>query len=131
LRTNEQIFTTDIRSFAPKHFNSVHAHVASNVQKALLSFHCTAALVPSGEYALQPFYSCKTCSGEHIEGTGCCSTCASVCHAGHDLELSKYSTGSFCDCGTGEMELKDGRTFVCKAAQLSSADIAAMNKDGH
>ena len=43
-------------------------------------------------------YMCYTCGLQ--ETKGCCSACAAVCHAGHDLVYSAYSR-FFCDCGAG------------------------------
>lgn len=43
-----------------------------------------------------PRYNCYTC-GLTFE-RGCCNVCALVCHAGHDVGYSKFSS-FFCDCG--------------------------------
>lgn len=43
-------------------------------------------------------YFCYTCG--LVDSKGCCSACAQVCHAGHDLVYSTHSR-FFCDCGSG------------------------------
>lgn len=53
----------------------------------------------SGEnFIEQHWYYCYTCG--LTESKGCCSTCAVVCHAGHDVVYSGRSR-FFCDCGAG------------------------------
>ncbi|KAL0024070.1 hypothetical protein WJX79_002966 [Trebouxia sp. C0005] len=46
----------------------------------------------------QHWYFCYTCG--LVDSKGCCSACAQVCHAGHDLVYSTHSR-FFCDCGAG------------------------------
>ena len=53
-------------------------------QHTTLVFHCR--------------YFCYTCG--LVDSKGCCSACAQVCHAGHDLVYSTHSR-FFCDCGAG------------------------------
>lgn len=43
-------------------------------------------------------YFCYTCG--LVDSKGCCSACAQLCHAGHDLVYSTHSR-FFCDCGAG------------------------------
>ncbi|KAK9817780.1 hypothetical protein WJX72_002069 [[Myrmecia] bisecta] len=58
---------------------------------------CT--FISSGEaFVEQHWYFCYTCG--LVDSKGCCSVCAQVCHAGHDLVYSGKSR-FFCDCGAG------------------------------
>ena len=54
--------------------------------------------VSGKNYIQQKSYRCLTC-GMHGNVT-ICQACADVCHAGHELEVTEYSS-SFCDCGCG------------------------------
>ena len=47
----------------------------------------------------QHWYHCHTCG--MVEGVGCCSVCARVCHRDHDVTYSKHGS-FFCDCGARE-----------------------------
>lgn len=50
----------------------------------------------------QFWYSCKTCTAPaYILTTGCCASCAAVCHKDHDLVLNYGNF--FCDCGDGSL----------------------------
>ncbi|VEL22517.1 unnamed protein product [Protopolystoma xenopodis] len=46
----------------------------------------------------QHWYYCYTC--RMLDSQGVCSTCARVCHAGHDIVYAK-SGNFFCDCANG------------------------------
>jgi hypothetical protein len=43
-----------------------------------------------GDFAEQHWYNCYTCN--LLWDKGCCSLCAQVCHAGHVLSYSRYSS---------------------------------------
>ncbi len=53
----------------------------------------------SGDFVEQHWYNCFTCG--LIGEKGCCSVCVKVCHAGHSVSYSRFSS-YFCDCGAGE-----------------------------
>lgn len=60
----------------------------------------------------QHWYTCYTCG---LTGDkGCCSLCALVCHRGHEVEYSRYSS-FFCDCGAEGGGTAEGKKFSCKA----------------
>lgn len=51
-------------------------------------------MVPTVEY-----YTCYTCGLDG--GSGCCSACAAICHAGHVTKRETFRAGDgnfFCDC---------------------------------
>ena len=50
-------------------------------------------------FMTQHWYHCHTCG--MVEGVGCCSVCARVCHRDHDVTYSKHGS-FFCDCGAKE-----------------------------
>lgn len=61
---------------------------------ARVSRLCSYA-VESG-FIEQHWYNCYTCG---LTGDkGCCTLCALICHEGHEVSYSRYST-FFCDCG--------------------------------
>lgn len=72
----------------------------------------------------QFWYICKTCTpvpdnGQYDESfsSGCCASCAMVCHKNHDIIL-RYSN-FFCACGSGEMsEGITGETTSCKLTRV-------------
>ena len=47
----------------------------------------------------QHWYHCHTCG--MVDGVGCCSVCAKVCHKDCDVTYSKHGS-FFCDCGARE-----------------------------
>ena len=48
----------------------------------------------------QHWYNCHTCG--LVNDKGCCTLCAIICHQGHDIVYSRFSS-FFCDCGGGEI----------------------------
>ncbi|CAG5085609.1 Oidioi.mRNA.OKI2018_I69.PAR.g10942.t1.cds [Oikopleura dioica] len=48
------------------------------------------------EFQSQHWYHCHSCN--MVDSVGVCSTCAVVCHEGHNLSYAKHSS-FFCDCG--------------------------------
>lgn len=72
---------------------------------------------PSCSYALksgfhgQHWYNCYTCGLTWDKG--CCSLCALVCHEGHDVSYSRYSS-FFCDCGAEDGGDNDPSRVSCK-----------------
>jgi hypothetical protein len=58
--------------------------------------HCTFEDTGTG-YFEQPWWGCQTCG--LVGGLGCCSSCATKCHAGHDTFLRGNMT-AYCDCGS-------------------------------
>eukprot|EP00455_Lapot_gusevi_P026672 TRINITY_DN2812_c0_g2_i1.p1 TRINITY_DN2812_c0_g2~~TRINITY_DN2812_c0_g2_i1.p1 ORF type:complete len:345 (+),score=102.93 TRINITY_DN2812_c0_g2_i1:76-1110(+) len=69
----------------------------SAVQLAPTETVCTFAYT-NKQFADQVWYKCRTCN--RGDSVGCCVACASVCHAGHQLERAEGAF--FCDCGAGE-----------------------------
>ena len=70
----------------------------------------------------QHWYHCHTCG--MVEGVGCCSVCARVCHRDHDMTYSKH--GSFCDCGARE----DGSCVALTARNPAGGEEGARRKVG-
>ena len=50
-------------------------------------------------FMTQHWYHCHTCG--MVDGVGCCSICAKVCHKDCDVTYSKHGS-FFCDCGARE-----------------------------
>eukprot|EP00934_Nitzschia_sp_Nitz4_P001486 Nitzschia sp. Nitz4//scaffold80_size88189//52173//65261//NITZ4_005091-RA/size88189-snap-gene-0.2-mRNA-1//1//CDS//3329558642//1486//frame0 len=55
-------------------------------------------------YHGQHWYNCYTCG--LVWEKGCCTLCALVCHEGHDVSYSRYSS-FFCDCGAEPSDSDD------------------------
>ncbi len=60
----------------------------------------------SGDFVEQHWYNCFTCG--LVGEKGCCSVCIKVCHVGHSVSYSRFSS-YFCDCGAGEGPSKESR----------------------
>ena len=64
---------------------------------------CT--FVNTGKYTIPQFwYVCKTCTKPNAEGkytSGCCASCAAVCHKDHELVMRHDKF--YCDCGDGTL----------------------------
>lgn len=58
---------------------------------------CSYGLTGSS-LASQAIYVCSTCSTSTSENQCCCSSCAEVCHAGHEVNYLAYGM-AYCDCG--------------------------------
>jgi hypothetical protein len=69
----------------------------------------------------QHWYNCYTCGLTWDKG--CCSMCALVCHMGHDVAYSRYSS-FFCDCG-GNNKREAQRKCRCLTPLPSSEAEAA------
>jgi len=74
----------------------------------LASLPTTCTYVRHSDFNEQHWYQCYTCglTGER----GCCSLCALVCHAGHDVSYARFSS-FFCDCGAEQKA--PGATSKC------------------
>jgi len=69
------------------------------VEQAIANNVCTYSCT-GPQYAVQEWFQCFTCN---LAGNqGCCSVCARICHAGHQVVGPLNSNGFFCDCGAGE-----------------------------
>ena len=62
-----------------------------------------------------------------LEGVGCCSMCARVCHRDHDVTYSKHGS-FFCDCGAKE----DGSCIALtpRLPLTSEVDSSSKRKGG-
>ena len=65
-------------------------------------------------FMTQHWYHCHTCG--MVEGVGCCSICAKVCHKDCDVTYSKHGS-FFCDCGA-----KEDQSCVALRARLPAGD---------
>ena len=63
------------------------------------------------DFKKQHWYNCHTCDLKWEKG--CCSLCVKVCHAGHEVQYSRYSS-FFCDCGAGQA---NGGALRCHCLQ--------------
>eukprot|EP01135_Chromosphaera_perkinsii_P006329 Nk52_evm58s485 gene=Nk52_evmTU58s485 len=82
-------------------------HEDANANEAML---CTYTYTGKN-FKDQHWYFCYTCGLTNSEG--CCSVCARLCHAGHDIAYARYSR-FFCDCGG------NARTPACRALKKRS-----------
>lgn len=68
----------------------------------------------------QHWYHCATCG---LTGDkGCCTLCAVICHAGHDVSYSRFSA-FFCDCGAESGTENRGRHLACKCLTEIPQDV--------
>jgi hypothetical protein len=67
----------------------------------------------------QHWYNCYTCG--LVWDKGCCTICALVCHRGHDVSYSRYSS-FFCDCGAEDGNASEQSRVACKCLSALSAD---------
>eukprot|EP00873_Tetraselmis_striata_P017398 jgi/Tetstr1/437662/TSEL_026329.t1 len=92
---------------------------------------CVCSYTRSGEsFVEQHWYFCYTCG--LTESKGCCSSCAIICHDGHDVVYSGKSR-FFCDCGADVEDATALQLDVAMAAMtpldkagLDEGDITAM-----
>ena len=61
------------------------------------------------DFTEQHWYNCHTCGLSWDKG--CCGLCARICHKGHDVTYSRFSS-FFCDCGEGSKTLS-GSSVKC------------------
>ncbi len=85
----------------------------------------------SGDFVEQHWYNCFTCG--LVGEKGCCSVCIKVCHAGHSVSYSRFSS-YFCDCGAGEGPSKESRDgsmafHPCKCLNPIIPEVKAEKKD--
>ena len=65
-------------------------------------------------FMTQHWYHCHTCG--MVEGVGCCSVCAKVCHKDCDVTYSKHGS-FFCDCGA-----KEDQSCIALRARMPAGD---------
>jgi len=86
-------------------------------QRSITARMCSF-LVTNKQCAQQQCYTCKSCN--QID---CCSLCATVCHAGHDVQLQEGKKSFWCTCGArGDAEKCRGLVRA-SAQQLHEAMI--------
>lgn len=84
------------------------------IVQAVASGRCTY-LRTGPHYYVQKWYHCRTCN--LIDNEGCCEVCKDTCHAGHNVDLTDFTTSVFfCDCGAS------GNCKSVRAAQEPQAD---------
>jgi len=98
---------------------------ALKVSRAVEKKVCTFT-VTQREYALQPWFRCDTCSLN--ETKGCCQTCASRCHAGHQVQQVSTSQLCFCDCPV-VLTGANGTKKCC--SQVADASTASPSSSAH
>lgn len=67
----------------------------------------------------QHWYNCYTCG--LVWDKGCCTLCALVCHRGHDVSYSRFSS-FFCDCGAEDGSAAEQSRVACKCLSSLAAD---------
>ena len=84
-------------------------------------------------YHGQHWYNCYTCG--LVWEKGCCTLCALVCHDGHDVSYSRYSS-FFCDCAAEDGTATTQNRVPCqcmvsipasKVEQLELSQMAEIN----
>ena len=103
--------------------SAFHLLPSPGMEECIRTRTCTFTITQR-QYAPQQYYLCHTCG--LTGGRGCCVSCATVCHAGHEVEGPINSESFFCDCGAG-----DGGV-VCRAVRTAAADAGgdAGGEDG-
>lgn len=109
--------------------------VPADIERAVADRLCTYT-VTRDRYAPQQYHYCFTCN--LIDGRGCCISCASVCHAGHNLSPAIHSDSFFCDCGSGDvpnpcqaMSRSDNATAAGEATEDSKlSDVGTTQTEG-
>jgi len=74
-------------------------HLRKVIARSVAQGYCTFN-VTKKSYAPQFLYHCLTCG--LVGNLGCCEVCAKICHKDHKITQRGYSTGFFCDCGSGD-----------------------------
>lgn len=68
----------------------------------------------------QHWYNCETCG--LVDDKGCCTLCALICHQGHDVSYSRFSS-FFCDCGESTKKSRVGTDqVVCQCLSEQSQE---------
>jgi hypothetical protein len=62
-------------------------------------------------FRAQHWYNCYSC--QLVWDKGCCTLCAMVCHRGHDVSYSRFSS-FFCDCGAEDGSVTEQTRVACK-----------------
>jgi len=96
---------------------------------------------PAGSPGKSPYKLTPRCSTRYLcsnhflcglllnRDKGCCTLCALVCHQGHDVSYSRYSS-FFCDCGAEDGGESDRTRVSCKClSTLSSEKVRALYID--
>ena len=75
-------------------------------------------------YQEQHWYNCRTCGLTGDKGS--CSVCAQICHEGHDIVYSRYSS-FFCDCGSDSSQSRtDTASVRCKCLVSAPRDTSLL-----
>ena len=75
----------------------------------------------------QHWYNCYTCGLTWDKG--CCTLCALVCHKGHDVSYSRYSS-FFCDCGAESEEDRSRSSCKCLSTLARERVQELFEKEG-
>ena len=90
-------------------------HSCADLSKNTCSYSQTG-----DDFTEQHWYNCYTCGLQWDKG--CCGLCARICHKGHNVAYSRYSS-FFCDCGEGSKTLS-GSSVKCSC--LSPVSTSRM-----
>lgn len=93
---------------------------AKDIRSKIRPGQCTIALT-GANFAMQPYYTCDTCSLNASCNKGVCLSCAVTCHSGHKLSAEPTEAlGFYCDCGTEP---------ACKASKTPHPDQTTDQKN--
>ncbi len=98
--------------------NEVDIQESRKAQSAMtLATRCS--FVEKTGYHGQHWYNCYTCG--LVWEKGCCTLCALVCHKGHDVSYSRYSS-FFCDCAAEDGASSSQNRVSCRCMIQLPAD---------
>jgi len=86
-------FTQPCATIRDQHWN---CRGCSALQASSWTPHQCTFLLTGRSFRDQHWYRCSTCAFREDEGV--CTSCALICHAGHEVSYVRFS-GFFCDCG--------------------------------
>ena len=87
----------------------------------LNEYPLSCSFVQKSGFHGQHWYNCYTCG--LVWDKGCCTLCALVCHRGHDVSYSRYSS-FFCDCGA-----EDGGSSTTDRNRVSCKCLSSLPRD--
>lgn len=93
----------------------------SKATQSPLTLARRCSFVEKTGYHGQHWYNCYTCG--LVWEKGCCTLCALVCHKGHDVSYSRYSS-FFCDCAAEDGTSSSQNRVPCRCMiQLPAEDV--------
>lgn len=96
-------------------------------QNQKVNFSRRCSFLEKTGYHGQHWYNCYTCG--LVWEKGCCTLCALICHRGHDVTYSRYSS-FFCDCAAEDGNSSSQSRVSCACmAEISSDRFEEVKRD--